>query len=65
MGERFSSPHVACAVISFKKPSMSLEVVRGRVEDQGTDERGGGMSSTAGLSCSSEGFVQTEFLKQK
>jgi hypothetical protein len=42
-----------------------LEVVRGRVEDQDTDERGGGMSSTAELSCSSEGFVQTEFLKQR
>jgi hypothetical protein len=30
MGERFSSPHVSCAVISFKKPSMSVEEGRRR-----------------------------------
>jgi hypothetical protein len=30
MGERFSGPHIACAVISFKKPSMSLKKGRAR-----------------------------------
>ena len=51
MGERLSSPRVPCAVISFKKPSMSLEEGRGRrVAGQGRNTTDlAGQSIVAGL----------------
>jgi hypothetical protein len=51
MGERFSGRQFACAAISFKKPSMSLEECRGRrVAGRGRNKtRLAGQSIVAGL----------------